>query len=232
MVSPERHLTETVPFLAMNAQVLYYSCLALGAHIMCLQGMINRSVEEEFQDAAINLLIPLLSEDPRTWSPGTILTTTIILRTSEQLSEIGDDAKYHLTNAFSVFAATGEQWSTFRTDVDGVAFWTYLRQCIRVCFLQEQPVPFDIDIVEHEPNYNPAPDVVWTNRITLLLARLCNVCWSTIEPNFRADQLKEINTLLNEWIKALPPTFRALCCVKEGRGPFSFVRYLGTWHGE
>lgn len=232
IVSAARHMTETVPAQALTDDLLYYSCLAYSSHVMVLQGLLDPSLESDYHDKAINLLIPMLSQDSGTWSRGTIVATTVILRMSEQFSELGDDGQYHLNGAFSVFAAAGRRWSPYQTDLEGVSLWIYLRECIRICFLGEQSTHCDLSILDDESLFKPAPDEVWTNRMTLIIAKLCNVLWAGALPSPRDCRLAEVRRLLDEWELLLPPSFQPLAHVQVENEPFPIIHYLATWHGK
>ena len=104
-------------------------------------GKLEQSTEELYQDKAIGLLIPLFSSHSEPWKDESLLATTVILRMSEQF---GDDAQHHLNGVFSLFGNSDRKWASFLTDLR-VAFWIYLRESIRICFLYEQGCRFDMD---------------------------------------------------------------------------------------
>jgi len=99
-----------------------------------LNGEARISVEEVYQNKAIGVSIPLLSSRSEPWRDDILLATTIMLRISEQFSELGNDIQHHLNGAFSLYGTSHHRWSLFQTDVRGVAFWVYLRDSIRICF--------------------------------------------------------------------------------------------------
>lgn len=229
IVSPARHFGQTVPRIALREPVLYYACLAYSAHVMSLMGKLEKSVEELYQNKAIGLLIPMLSSQSEPWKDEILLATTVILRMSEQFSEVGDDARHHLNGAFSLFGTSDHRWSPFQTDVRGVAFWIYLRESIRVCFLHEQGCQFNMGLIEDEMLIH-APDEVWANRMTYLLAQTCNACWGNTQTN-RRDELARVQLLIEEWKGSLPETFKEWGYF-QGSEPFPKINHLSTWHGK
>ena len=92
--------------------------------MLCLTGQLDRDVYERFHDHAIATLIPLLSpnSDPR--ADEVLLATAVVLRMSEQFSELSEDGLHHLHGANSLFAMAKDQWSPASVDLRGVAFWT------------------------------------------------------------------------------------------------------------
>ena len=230
IVSPEGHMSKTVPALALTDRVLYSACLAYASHVLYLLGQVDKAVEETYSNNAINLLIPKLSEDPRSWSEGSILPTTVLLRVSEQFSEIGDDQQYHLNGAFSVSASAGRTWGIDRLDLETIAFWTYLRMTLRVCFLCEQGTKCDTDLIrEGDFVLTDASEAGLTNRISHLLAKVCNACWA---PNGDMDRsvLENLQADLGQWRASLPATFDPWAIFNIPDKAFATVKYLSTWH--
>ena len=220
-----------MPELALWEPVLYYACLAFASHVMVLWGKLDKSVQEQYHDKAIGLLIPLLSSHTASSRAEALLATTVLLRMIEQFSEIAEDAQRHLQGAFSLFTTTGELWTPFQTGVKGSAFWIYLRASMRVCFLSEQGCKFDLELCEDVTGLTSAPDEVWTNRMSYLLARLCNACWAELDPVVRSAKLQELRILIDEWEKGLPASFQPWYFCQQVYEPFPTVRYLGPWHG-
>lgn len=215
----------------MTEPVLYYACLAYASHVLFLKGDVDEYVQEQYQNKAIELLIPLLSPHFAPATDGALLATTVILRMSEQFSELADDAQHHLHGAYSLFATTGEKWSPFHIDVRGVAFWIYLRESIRVCFLNEHGCQFDLDIVDDEKTTTSAPEEVWANKISYLMARLCNACWGDFDERVKESMRAEIQTSLEEWKAQLPDTFQPWCFSCKDYEPFPVIKFLSPWHG-
>lgn len=231
IVSSLRHFGQTVPRLALTEPVLYYACLAYASHVMFLKGKLDEYVQEHFQNKAIGLLIPLLSPHLAPATDEALLATTVILRMSEQFSELADDAQHHLNGAFSLFSTTGEKWSPFQTDIRGVAFWIYLRESIRLCFLNEHGCQFDLSVVDYEPIKTPVPDEVWTNQMSYLLAKLCNACWGDYSDSVRQSMKEEIQADMEEWKMHLPDTFQPWCFNQKDYQPFATMKFLSPWHG-
>jgi len=111
-VCPERHFSQIAPRLALSDLMLYSACLAYASLILCSLGKADKTVEEKHSGRAIRLLIDKLSNGSTTWPESSTLTTTVLLRVSEQFSEICDDQQYHLNGAFTLTASTGRVWSS------------------------------------------------------------------------------------------------------------------------
>lgn len=176
-------------------------------------------------------MIPLLSPHFAPATDSALLATTVILRMSEQFSELADDAQHHLHGAYCLFATTGEKWSPFHIDVRGVAFWIYLRESIRVCFLNEHGCQFDLGIVDDEKAAASAPEGVWANKISYLIARLCNACWGDFDESVKESMRAEIQTSLEEWKAQLPDTYQPWCFSCKDYEPFPVIKFLSPWHG-
>ena len=228
IVSASRHFGQTVPRLAITQAVLYYACLAYASHVLCLQGDLPTRIEQRYLDKAIGMLIPALSSHASPYNDESLLATTVILRMSEQFSEIGDDGQHHLKGAFSLFSHADHKWSPSQLDVKGVAFWIYLRESIRICFLHEQNCNFDMSLVEDKPIEPTAAEEVWTNRMTYLLAKLCNACWSNVVDE---SEMTKIDRSVEEWRESLPETFEPWCYRKNQDEAFPIIKFVSTWHG-
>lgn len=191
-------------------------------------GTVDNAVEEMYQSRAIGLLIPLLSTHSEPWRDETLLATTVILRMSEQFSEVRDDAQHHLKGAFSLFGTSeNNRWSPFQADVRGTAFWIYLRESIRICFLYEQGCQFDMGLIEDE-TFEYGPDEAWANRMTYLLARTCNACWGEFQLE-KAEEMTRLLFLIESWRDCLPESFQPWCSC-ESKDVFPTVRFSSTWH--
>ncbi|KAJ9614439.1 hypothetical protein H2200_002575 [Cladophialophora chaetospira] len=228
IVSPDQCFAQAVPRLALSSPVLYYSCLAYAARALHLRGRNSRTRADYYHGKAIGLLIPLLdSKAPME----ILLATTVLLRMSEQFSEPEEDAQCHMNGAFSLFASSESQWPPDRVDVQGVAFWIFVRQSLRICFLFEQECRFDLSIVDSSKMLSPARDEVWTNRMTYLLAKVCSVCWTSLPSNASLEQqLDALETEINSWRQALPETFKPWYYHHSQSEPFPTIRYLSRWH--
>jgi hypothetical protein len=155
----------------------------------------------------------------------------VILRMSEQFSEVQNDMQCHLIGASSLFASKST-WRLDEPSVGSAPFWVYIRQNIRMCFLNEQPCQFDVDAYAATMSYSPAPDTVWTNRITYLLARLCTACWKPSESSTDdLDRFEHLQTSIDRWKKSLPESFQPWCHFEEEFEPFPTIRYVSIWHG-
>ncbi|KAL2871154.1 uncharacterized protein BJX67DRAFT_377756 [Aspergillus lucknowensis] len=233
VVSPNQAFSQSVPRLALQNPVLYYSCLAYAAHVLYLWGRTDRVKPDYYHNQAISLLIPLLDakSQPQA-STEDLLATIVILRMSEQFSEPAEDAQCHLNGAFSLLTSSRSKWRPDRVDVKGIAFWTFVRQTLRMCFLFEQECRFDLGIVDCSNMLSPARDEVWTNRMTYLLAKACNLCWGPdCTSVLRGRYLDVLEEDINSWREALPDTFKPWYYHQAHTEPFPTIRYLSRWHG-
>ena len=227
IVSPALHMSRTVPALARTDKLLRAACLAYAGHVLYLLGRLDRSYEETYSETALQLLIPKLSEDIRTW-PGSVLAVTILLRTSEQFSEIGDDQQYHLNGAFSICAAAGRTWDANGADLESVCFWTYLRMTVRVCFLKQVAPTCDLSIIDEDVTLDG--DAAFTNRITCILAKLCAACWSEHPSQDTAARLSDLADEVTRWRQNLPRTFEPWATIEPPDTIFGVLKYLHSWH--
>jgi hypothetical protein len=230
IVSPDCHFSRTVARLAMKDHLLYSACLAYSSHVMHLLGRVSRSTEQHYAGIALSQLIAKLNEDPHTWSETSVLSSTVLMRVSEQFSEIGDDQQYHLNGAFSVSAAGGRTWSIDKHDMATTAFFTYLRMTIRICFLCEQGTTCDMNLIrEHEFDARNTSEAGMCNRMTHLIAKTCNTCWAPAGGMIEKTELESRARELEDWKRALPATFDAWAMYEDLEQPFRMVKYLSTW---
>lgn len=213
--------------MALGDSTLYYACLAYSARVLTLMGQLDKAKGDLYEDKAIAELIPRLSERSESSFQETLPAITVILRMAEQFSEIQDDARCHLLGASSIFASNPENAS-----LGAAAFWVYMRQSIRVSFLNEEPCRSGagnlMDIA-----FTPASDETWVNRITYLLARTCSACWdTTLSTELRANVLEELHVSLELWLQSIPGTFQPWCNYHAENDPFPVIRYICPWHGE
>lgn len=209
---------------------------------MSLTNQMDKSVEEHYMGKVLEILIPLLSSEQATCSNHALMATCVILRMSEQFLEISNDSQHHLNGAASLFM-DGAIWTGIETDLAVAAFWTHLRESIRICFLNEQPCSLDLSNVDlwFEEGNTPASarlsDELWTNRATYLLLRVCNLCWQRAQavesPRIpKRVEANELRALLRRWRDSLPPSFTPWCARKSDQEPFPVVHYFESWHGK
>lgn len=234
-MSPNRSFSQKVPRRALHNPLLYYSCLAYAAHVLCLRGHGDDASARHYLNKAINHLIPLLNPGSMSVATqGDLLAAIAILRMSEQFLEPHEDAQTHIHGAFSLLTSSTIKWLPDRVDMSGAAFWVFVRQSLRICFLSEQPCQFDLDIIGSDNLFAPAADEVWTNRMTFLLARTCNACWSMSlhGPQFRKDELDSLEADINCWFRSLPETFKPWFYQDIPSQPFPKIHCLTSWHGK
>ncbi|KAJ5811848.1 hypothetical protein N7474_008149 [Penicillium riverlandense] len=229
--SPGGFFHSYVPQLALSDPLLLAACLACASHLMHLLGMVEKEVEQYYSDRVVSLMIPSLSSEKANSSNEALLATVVILRMSEQFLELSSDTQRHLQGAASLFL-DGTDWSPVESNLATSCFWTYLRESIRISFLQEQPCPFDLTHLSlcEEDMTVPAPtDGVWTNRMTFLLVRVGALCWDRVRQHPTTES-KSLKDLIDKWRAHLPPSFRPWCICENDNEPFPDIRYFAPWH--
>ena len=223
-MSPERYFATTVPSLALQNATLFSACLACASRVLTAIGELDKAKSDEYEDQAISALIPHLSASDKPQEE--LYTTAVILRMAEQFSDLQDDMRCHLYGASSLFKSQSDS-----TYPDVPSFWVYVRQSIRAAFLNEEPCRIDLDSVPCE--FTPAPEAVWTDRMTLLLARVCSACWDTsLEEKQRQGMLTELTYLVQFWKDRVPSTFNPWYDSSSENDIFPTIRYVSPWHGE
>ena len=189
------------------------------------QGKLDKTKGDEYEDLAISSFIPQLTDSDNTLTRETTLATAVILRMAEQFSEVQDDARYHLVGASTLFTTLNGSIST------SASFWLYMRQSIRAAFLNEDPCNLDVAPLNIE--FTPVSEAAWTNRITVLLARICSACWNKSMNNMaQQKQLDELYPLLDLWSQKVPEEFRPWCEYRAEMEPFPVICYTSPWHGQ
>ncbi|KAK5051388.1 hypothetical protein LTR84_003040 [Exophiala bonariae] len=227
--SPKHYFQSHIPQLAVREPLVLYACLACAAQIMFLMGILDRSIEEQYNGKVLEILIPLLSSNMATSANEVLLATTVILRMAEQFLELGQDAQRHLNGAASLFM-DGTDWPLAEHNLGIAAFWTHLRETTRICFLHEQPPQFDLaqlNINDSLPD-SAAPEEVWTNKMTYLLLKVCKSCWGTCSGDLAiAGQL---HASLDLWKENVPPSYRPWLVRETEEHPFPVIKYFEPWH--
>ena len=228
IVTPARHMSQTVPRVAVSSPVLKHACLFYAANCIWLRKQITTAVKDQYHDQVISRLINALATHPHPEQDEAMLATAVILRMAEQFCEISEDTKNHFKGASSLFS-TGHgatKWSPYQNDLSGASFWTYVRESLRLCIMDEDQCRFDLNLIEHESSFAPASDDVWTNRSTYLLAQTFNVSFGG--PTILS--LEELETLISTWIDQVPGSFKPWCVRDRVFGPFPGIYFLSTWH--
>ncbi|KAK5681062.1 hypothetical protein LTS10_006822 [Elasticomyces elasticus] len=179
---------------------------------MSLMGDIGHDTEEHYHGKVLDLLIPLLSSEAATSSNEALLATTVILRMSEQFSEVGNDCQRHLKGAAPLFM-DGTDWSGIEMNLATACFWTHHRESIRMSFLREQSFGFDfshLSLLQDDMSLAASSEEVWTNRMTLLLLEIIKACWDE-DGEGRPAKYARLRTILQLWRAHLPLAFQPWC---------------------
>ena len=232
IVSSRRHFGQTVTRMALLEPVLYAACLAYASHVLYLNSALEGAVHDEFQDRAIGQLIPLLSPKTAPEKHDALLATVVILRMSEQFSEIADDEFHHLRGSNSVFSAAQKTWSATALDVCGASFFVWVRETIRISFLNEEPCQLDLGIFDPEFSMENEEEEAWTNYASYLMAEMCSACWGSQDADVRQTMRDEVCADLEKWRSTLPNTFQPWHFSRGDFEPFPVVKFLSTWHGQ
>ncbi|KAK5718884.1 hypothetical protein LTR17_015564 [Elasticomyces elasticus] len=198
---------------------------------MSLMGGIGHDTEEHYHGKVLDLLIPLLSSEAATSSNEALLATTVILRMSEQFSEVGNDCQRHLKGAAPLFM-DGTDWSGIEINLATACFWTHHRESIRMSFLREQSFGFDfshLSLLQDDMSLAASSEEVWTNRMTLLLLEIIKACWDEDGEGRPADHAR-LRTILQLWRAHLPLAFQPWCVRDSDTSPFPLIRCLSSWH--
>lgn len=189
---------------------------------------------DHYQNKVITLLIPLLDLGSQLAPAEDLLATVVILRMSEQFSEPQDDTLCHLNGAFSLLTNFKSKWSPDCTDLEGAAFWTFVRQTIRISFLNEKECGFDLSIVDRSDMLSTSSEEVWTNRMTYLLAQVCDACWRPTLPDnqSRHHLLHALEMDISLWRQCIPNGFKPWYYQHRKTDSFPTIRYLSRWHGK
>lgn len=219
--------------MALSVPVLRCALLSYSSNVLSLRDEISAYATQCHLSEVISLLIECLCSHPDPQNDEALLATAVILRMSEQFCEINEDAQRHLAGASSLFSLRAAQvkWSPHHTDLSGTSFWIYVREGLRLCFLNEERYPFDLGLIEEETSYGEADEEVWTNRMTYLLAKSCNLCFEEQSSRTGQEQNMQLERLLDMWMKSLPDTFRPWRCERGQFASYPEISFLSTWHG-
>jgi hypothetical protein len=204
--------------------------LANAGNVLALRGTISREKADMYQNKAIARLIPMIDPKGSSASTGVVSATTVLLRMTEQFQEPEEDMQCHMNGAFSVFTTCEPCWSPSRVDLPGVAFWIFVRQSIRICFLFEQGCRYDLPSIDVNDVLSPAADEVWANRMTYMLVMLCNACWSTGNKGSNHHLLK-LQDDIAAWRQALPSSFKPWYYRHPSSEPFPTIRFISRSQG-
>ncbi|KAL2444010.1 hypothetical protein ABEF95_014697 [Exophiala dermatitidis] len=123
------------------------------------------------------------------------------------------------------------KWSPHENDLAAVSFWVYVREGLRLCFLNEEKCLFDIHLVEEETTYGEASEEAWTKRATYLLARARNLCFGDEYTGTRGqEENMKLEKYLSMWNARIPETFRPWSNKAKQFGLCPAISFLSTWH--
>ncbi|OIW34617.1 hypothetical protein CONLIGDRAFT_675586 [Coniochaeta ligniaria NRRL 30616] len=215
ITSPSRHFASTVPRLAMSNPVLLFACLSYSAK--CL--VPSSSLSEQYSNACIKLLIPLLSDEVFVSTDETLLATLVILRHVEQYAEAPEDKGAHLSGAFSLIAS--QRVLPPHDSLPGAALWTYMRQDIRQALLNRSSPKLKPSHGIQIDNFDTVAEVTWADRACHLAALACTYAWGGTTGEVDGDVLTQ---LLDWWKENLPKEYLPYHDTEDA------ICYLASWH--
>ena len=219
VTSPSRHFALTIPRLAISNPVLLYACLAYSSKALFRIS----SLSEQYVNACIKLLIPLLSDEVFVSSDETLLATLVILRHVEQYAEVPEDKGAHLSGSFSLIAS--QKVLHPHDSLPGAALWTYMRQDVRQALLNRSSpklTPSHGIQIGNLGDGQVVCESVWADRFCHLAALACTFAWGGDEGEVDGDELEN---LLECCKKNLPNEY--LPFHTTGRS----IQFLASWHG-
>jgi hypothetical protein len=219
VTSPSRHFALTIPRLAISNPVLLYACLAYSSKTL----FPGSSLSEQYSNACIKLLIPLLSDEVFVSSDETLLATLVILRHVEQYAEVSEDKGAHLSGSFSLIAS--QKVLPPHDSLPGSALWTYMRQDIRQAVLNRSSPKLTPSHGIQVGDFGGGQVVcesVWADRFCHLAALACTFAWGGNEGEVDGDELENLLECCKE---NLPKEY--LPFHTSGRS----IHFLASWHG-
>lgn len=221
VTSPSRHFARTVPRLAVENPVLLCACLTFAAKAALPQS----SLSEQYHNACIKLLIPLLSDEVFVSTDETLLATLVILRHVEQYMTITEDKGAHLSGAFGLIAS--QRVLPRHDSLPGAALWTYMRQDVRSALLNRTPPKLTSRHELQLDNFDEtrsACESAWADRACHLAALACSFAWDSLETSGVDGEQLEI--LLESWRDGATKDYLPY------HDSDSDCRFLATWHGK
>lgn len=221
VTSPSRHFARTVPRLAVENPVLLCACLTFAAKAALPQS----SLSEQYHNACIKLLIPLLSDEVFVSTDETLLATLVILRHVEQYMTITEDKGAHLSGAFGLIAS--QRVLPQHDSLPGAALWTYMRQDIRSALLNRLPPKLTQRHELQLDNFDETSGVcesAWADRACHLAALACSFAGDS-SGTCGVDG-EHLETLLESWRDGATNDYLPY------HDSESDCRFLATWHGK
>jgi hypothetical protein len=99
---------------------------------------------------------------------------------------------------------------------------------IRISFLHEQGMKCDLTMISDNFDLATAHDAAWTNRISQLLALICDACWKSAPQ--ATLEVKSLLSVLGLWQAKLPSSFQAWAAANSSEGPFPVFKSVDSCH--
>jgi hypothetical protein len=182
--------------------------------------MPSSSLSEQYTNACIKLLIPLLSDESFVSTDETLLATLVILRHVEQYAEAPEDKGAHLSGAFSLIAS--QRVLPSHDSLPGAALWTYMRQDVRKALLSRTSPKLTPSHGIQVENFGTVAEGTWADRACHLAALACTYAWGGTAGEVNGDHLDQ---WLDWWRNNLPQEYQPYHDTEES------TMYLASWHG-
>jgi hypothetical protein len=216
----DRSFGKQVPHLALNFQMLLHAIFAFAAiHVSRTTMHIAkaRAIADQHHSRCVELLLTVQENDVRS-TTGVALAAVCLLRSYEILAE-DIDPNRHLSGAYASSSANGPALMTSRPLLRA-GFFNYLREDITYSLINRQPLKMDLSVIGM--NYVATTDEEQLNAITLLLARICNVCFA----QQIAPDLSDLADALKVWYDTLPGAFMPYSGRPGSLGPIMDEVYM------
>jgi hypothetical protein len=162
-------------------------------------------------------------------------------------SNTGSDDEKHLAGTSAILRASqGHRFlDPSAPTLREAAFWVYVRQCLYMSTINQQPPNIDFSLQLHptpdsmhdsHPLAQLALETAWANQMTWNLAHVVNYCFDGSHQHgerssHKNDRWQELWDQVQKWADDRPESFNPIWQGEAGdKGPFPEIWFTSDWH--
>lgn len=239
---PARQFTLAIPSRTKHCEILLRAITCFSA-----RHLHEDDLADEAYQRCLALLIERLGLHTATHDDD-LLCAIVILRFFEQLNvapDSGSDHEQHLAGSSAILRAS--QTTTVDPSAPTLreaAFWVYVRQCLYIATINQQPPNLDFSLKLHpEPSSmqdsHPLAtlrlETGWTNQMAWNCACVVNYCFDgnpMQERSIRMERWQCLWDLVQQWERHRPMSFEPIWVgLDQANSTFPEMWFTADWHG-
>lgn len=204
-----RHFALSVPRLALNSPMIFYSILAVASRYDALHRGVPPDLDAlKYNHYCIEYLIDSLSKPADTYG-SELLAAVVIARSYEECDFEADLSHHHLVGTRNLLADETVVRVASQGGLAEAACWVHLRQAIYAYLVRKRPVDGGLDAFTRLTAFTRTDDSAYTNRMVYHFARVLRLSFPAASESTSqsTESRTDLEAEVDGWFKNKPMSF-------------------------